>query len=45
LNTMEVHIYSSWSMGIWVKTDPASERVYPITGINISEVLEWEVVE
>ncbi len=45
LDTMEVHVYSSWFLGIWVKTDPASERVYPITGIPASETLEWEVVE
>lgn len=45
LNVTEVHIYSSWFLGIWVKTDMASEKVYPLPGITMGEVREWEVVE
>lgn len=44
LETQEVFLVSSWSAGVWVKTDLTSERRYPLN-IAPHEVLEWEVVE
>jgi len=44
LNTQEVYLVSSWSNGIWVKTDRDETRMCPITGLNMSEILEWETV-
>lgn len=46
LRTRDVYLYSQWFNGIWVKDDPTSTRMYPITGItDHSEILGWQVVE
>ena len=46
LNTQEVYLRSAWGMGVWVKTEPGRDgRMYPITGIQVSEVRDWEVVD
>lgn len=45
LDVMEVYIISTWFMGVWVKSDTDSERMYPLTDIFDNEILDWEVVE
>lgn len=45
LDTMEVYIYSKWNLGIWVKKNKEDSRIYPLTPIDISQCLEWEVVD
>lgn len=45
LKTMEVYVISQWMSGIWVKADMRSDRMYPLPGIRIEEILDWEVVE
>ncbi len=45
LRKMDVYFASSWFSGVWVKTSPKLERIYPLSGIFSSTVLEWEVVD
>ena len=47
LDTMTVYIQGSWgggAGGIWVKSDPTAERIYPLPGITLNEIREWEAV-
>jgi len=46
LNTRAVYVTSGWFNGTWVKKEPGHDgRVFPLTGVHPSEVLEWEVVD
>jgi len=40
-----VYLRSSWMRGLWVVLDPKATRVYPITEVSPSIVLEWKVDE
>lgn len=44
LETQKVYFHSSWFCGVWFKTDPEDERVYPMQ-IHPQNVLEWDVWE
>ena len=41
----EGFIFSQWAKGVWIKTDLSSSKIYPITIGNLSDVLEWDIVE
>jgi hypothetical protein len=45
LKTTEVYLGSAWNQGVWLKEDPDSDRIYPLTGVFTDDLLEWEIIE
>lgn len=39
------HWVSQWNKGVWGKKDMGSGQVFPLFVNDLSECLEWEVVE
>lgn len=44
LETMDVYLRSTWFCGVWVRTSPTAERMFPLQ-IMPDLLLDWEVVE